>query len=760
MSLGAGARRTDTAYPRFVHAVRAADVMLYISGNGRQNPTSLAALPEVADWAVATALQPADVDFIPVVLTDSRLGTDINRFKLLSGRLPRTSTEVMVGFTLASSRHLRLGSPLVLPMPSPNGDDTTAPSRVTLRVVGIEAAPGEFPPLPYSTGQSVYLARSFLGAPAGRSMSLAGSSIVEMAVHLRGGLAAEPRFRADLERTTGAPVGLTVLADQAVDVERTMRFQGLALWLTAAFGGLVAALIFLQLLVRQLGDDVGDHIALRSLGMSSGGLAATAMLRVAVVVAGSVLGALLTSWLISPVFPLGTARTAEPTPGLRFDWIALGAGAAILGLSIGLTGALAAWRTVSASRSRAGEGSPSQLSFFGRIRLASLPLPAATGIRFALRPGRGRRTVPVRATVVATAVGLAAAVAAATFASSLGHLLSTPHLYGVNFDADVELNGNFSDVRPLIPAIGADPSVAAVAVAETGIPLTSGRTHFAALATTNVEGAVDPTIVAGRLPAAPGETALGSRTMSDLHTAIGRTVRVAVEGLTRPLSLRVVGRAVLATTTPSETLGRGAVLAPGGIAEFKALAPPGFDVPPPGDVFVRFRPGVERSRAIAELVSRLGGSSKVLVFAPTLSTDLVDFGQVRDLPQVLAGLLSLLAVATMAYLLITAIRRRRPDLAVLKTLGFVPLQISAVIAWQATTVVVVGLAVGIPVGVAAGRGLWAAIAGQTGVVVESSVPLFLFLGLVPAALLVANLVALGPALAAARISPARVLRSE
>jgi len=217
---------------------------------------------------------------------------------------------------------------------------------------------------------------------------------------------------------------------------------------------------------------------------------------------------------------------------------------------------------------------------------------------------------------------------------------------------------------------------------------------------------------------------------------------------------------VLATTTPSETLGRGAVLAPGGIAEFKALAPPGFAVPTPGDVFVRFRPGVERSRAIAELASRLGGSSNVLVFAPTLSTDLVDFGQVRDLPQVLAGLLSLLAAATMAYLLITAIRRRRPDLAVLKTLGFVPHQISAVIAWQATTVVVVGLAVGIPVGVVAGRGMWAAIAGQTGVVVESSVPLFLFLGLVPAALLVANLVALGPALAAARISPARVLRSE
>jgi ABC-type lipoprotein release transport system permease subunit len=57
-----------------------------------------------------------------------------------------------------------------------------------------------------------------------------------------------------------------------------------------------------------------------------------------------------------------------------------------------------------------------------------------------------------------------------------------------------------------------------------------------------------------------------------------------------------------------------------------------------------------------------------------------NFGQVRNLPQILAGLLGVVAAAALAYLLVSPIRRRRRDLAVLRTLGFVPRQISAAIA--------------------------------------------------------------------------------
>jgi ABC-type lipoprotein release transport system permease subunit len=137
-----------------------------------------------------------------------------------------------------------------------------------------------------------------------------------------------------------------------------------------------------------------------------------------------------------------------------------------------------------------------------------------------------------------------------------------------------------------------------------------------------------------------------------------------------------------------------------------------------------------------------------------------NFGQVRNLPQILAGLLAALAAATVAYLLVSSIRRRRRDLAILKTLGLVPGQVSAVIAWNATTVVVAALAIGLPVGVVAGRWTWTYVASQLGVLPRPTVPLGLVLLFIPAALLVANLVAAGPALAAARVRPASVLRSE
>jgi ABC-type antimicrobial peptide transport system permease subunit len=153
-------------------------------------------------------------------------------------------------------------------------------------------------------------------------------------------------------------------------------------------------------------------------------------------------------------------------------------------------------------------------------------------------------------------------------------------------------------------------------------------------------------------------------------------------------------------------------------------------------------------------------TADVSVVAPSQPTDVVNFGQVRNLPQLLAGLLGIVAAVTMAYLLVSSIRRRRRDLAILKTLGLVPRQVSVAIAWQATTVVLVSTAVGLPLGLAAGRSAWSVAAGQIGVVVRPTVPWAVVLGLVPLALLIANLVAAGPALAAGRIRPAAVLRSE
>ena len=64
-------------------------------------------------------------------------------------------------------------------------------------------------------------------------------------------------------------------------------------------------------------------------------------------------------------------------------------------------------------------------------------MPAVIGLRLALQPGAGRTALPVRSTIASAAVGVAALTAALVFSASLGHLLATPTLYGVTWDAYV-----------------------------------------------------------------------------------------------------------------------------------------------------------------------------------------------------------------------------------------------------------------------------------------------------------------------------------
>jgi ABC-type lipoprotein release transport system permease subunit len=123
-------------------------------------------------------------------------------------------------------------------------------------------------------------------------------------------------------------------------------------------------------------------------------------------------------------------------------------------------------------------------------------------------------------------------------------------------------------------------------------------------------------------------------------------------------------------------------------------------------------------------------------------------------------LVAVLAAATLAHTLITSIRRRRHDLAILKMLGFVPRQVRLAVAWQATTFVSAALVVGLPLGIIVGRAAWSAFARGIGVPPEPATPSLQILLTVPAAVLLANLIAAAPAVIAGRMRPAPALRTE
>ena len=134
--------------------------------------------------------------------------------------------------------------------------------------------------------------------------------------------------------------------------------------------------------------------------------------------------------------------------------------------------------------------------------------------------------------------------------------------------------------------------------------------------------------------------------------------------------------------------------------------------------------------------------------------------RVEAFPLVIGGFLVLVAALAVAHALVTSVRRRARDLAVLETMGFVGAQIRGTVAWQASTLGAIGLLFGIPAGIIVGRLIWQLVATGLGVDTTVDVPWLAIVLTIPAALFLVNLLAVLPARAAARTRPATVLRSE
>ena len=140
--------------------------------------------------------------------------------------------------------------------------------------------------------------------------------------------------------------------------------------------------------------------------------------------------------------------------------------------------------------------------------------------------------------------------------------------------------------------------------------------------------------------------------------------------------------------------------------------------------------------------------------------EIVDYGSIGDLPAYLGLALAAGAVVALGLTLVASVRRRRHDLALLKTLGLTGRQLAAIVSWQSSIAVAVGMVVGIPLGVIVGRTLWDLFAHEINAVAAPSVPALLVVLIAAGGLVVANLVAAVPGRIAARTPTAVVLRSE
>jgi hypothetical protein len=390
----------------------------------------------------------------------------------------------------------------------------------------------------------------------------------------------------------------------------------------------------------------------------------------------------------------------------------------------------------------------------------------------AFEPGRGRSAVPVRSALAGSAIATAALAAAAVFGASLITLVSTPHAYGQNWDQVVDLG--FGNVPGTVGAeIAAKVPVAQYAAGSYG-QLTINNQSVAAIGLDPLRGAGYLTLLAGRAPRSPGEIALGAATMRALNAHLGDSVTVGVHLVTDGSTdtshvMRVVGEVVLPAfsrgTFAPTGLGTGAV-----VTDAVVSAPGNTDTACTGKqtcynfFLLRYRAGADRTSAGQVIMSALAASG-CPIGSCTASGDqrpdgIKSYASIRDTPFVLGALLAVLAVGTFAHVLLTGVRRRGRDLAMLKTLGFTRAQVLRVVAWQATTFAAVALLIGVPLGVVAGNWAWSAFASSVGVATRSTVPLWLILLAIPVTLLLANVVAAFPGVAAARLRPAAALRTE
>jgi hypothetical protein len=267
-----------------------------------------------------------------------------------------------------------------------------------------------------------------------------------------------------------------------------------------------------------------------------------------------------------------------------------------------------------------------------------------------------------------------------------------------------------------------------------------------------------PAPVTGRLPKSDGEIALGTRTLRHLHAQIGATIPVSIPVLDAPARpMTIVGTTVFPTLSDTLGLGTGAALTPAGM---RYLVPAKTSLPPPAAVFVRFRPGVEPQAGRQDLATQLAEVGSFTVDGPATPTDLLNFGQVENLPQLLGTGLAAVALLTIAHLLITSVRRRRRDFAILRALGFTSWQVRGTLCWQALTLAGIALVIGVPAGIASGRLCWQVFAHQLGITPVVAVPLAVLTVMAAGWLAAAALIAVLPGEAATRNPPARALRSE
>ena len=778
LTAAAGARRTDSAYPRFLTVSKASDVLVSPAGNGAGGyDKALARLPGAAAVAPVVGLQAlppgpgGKLDGGAVVMAplDGRVGRTLEIPKMLAGRQPRPNRpdEVMINEIGAQALHVRVGSRLEMGAVAGSGSGPVR--RLSERVVGIMVQRGSVVPVTQLDAVPSIVASEALFRELGPGYLAFDGAYVKLRP---GTTVSEFSNRAQALASkypaTGGQVFVADLAAQAAAVERSIRPQAVALGLFALVLAVTALLVVGQAASRQLLAASRDNGALAALGMTRGQLLAAGLIEVAVAVAAGAALACGVAVAASPLMPIGPARTAEPDPGLSVDVPVLAVGFAATVILLLARVAWPAWRLASARHAagRDAAGAPGRRSQAAeRLARAGAPVSAVTGLRLAFDPGQGRTAVPVRSALAGLVLSVAAVAAAVTFGANLLHLVHTPRLYGQTWDAEVDLGFGGFTPQQFERLTAHVPGLSGWTYGVHGT-VTIGNTVIPAIGLVPGRGPVaSPTLLSGRLPHSAREIVLGTSVLRQIGKSIGQSVPVAPAG-SPAAPAAIVGRAIFPyfgqggyTTTD---LGEGAVVTPAALMPQSSAAAAGSGY---NFALLKFAPGPRHAADIAAFGRAMARYCATVQQPTCVITDqrpngASNYARIDATPEVLAGVLAVLGLAVLAQFAMSSARRRRREFAILKTLGLLRRQLAAIAAWQVTALTALALLAGLPLGVAVGHWAWALFADEVGLSTDAITPVTVVLLMVPAAILAAIAVMLPAGRHSARLSPAAALRSE
>ena len=802
VSLGAlaGARRTQSSYGSYLASTNPTDLQMFTAfdnpalgspvGYDPATIARLAHVPGVESQSAVVGFDP-NIDYLrgvhahvppgakPAVLEGAMGGeyTTQDRAHLVAGRFanPESPSEAVMNAQAATELGIHIGSVVRVALNSdaqevllgsPTGPSSLPPARVfSLRLVGIVVFPHDVAQDDYNNlGSAMVLLTPALThrlAVCCAGYSYSGVTLAPGA-HLRSVEGAITRSGVTLAKS-----GLGGFQTSAPDITAAGRAIRPVSVTLAVFGGLAALallVVTVQLVDRQLRRQRGDAATLRALGAGQVlTIADSCTGLVVAAVAGSVV-AVAVALALSPLFPLGPVRPVL-SADVHADVTVLGFG--FIALVAGLVGicVLEAYRL---DPHRVGRGQHLVHSPTLATRVAgssSLGVSAATGIRFALEPGE-RDPVPVRSAILGAALAVLVIVSTVVFGASLNQLVDHPSLYGWNWNYAL-LSGFAGDED-----LPAQQSASLLAhdrhvVAASGVYFVTLDIDGQAVPSigTSPGARVGPPLLSGHGVQARNQVVLGSSTMAALGVHLGDTVRAGGRGGGKTVRLTVVG-----TATMPALMGPG--MGVGAVIDYHLIPPnvrntQGNLVPGPNAYLIRTDgPPGRALRSLESVVASINNpnapspGSAGGAIALLRPVEIVDSHSLVAIPAVLGAGLAAGAALALGATLVASVRRRRRDLAVLKTLGLSGRQLASVIGWQSSVTVAIGVVIGVPLGIILGHVLWVQFAQAIAAVPEVSVPPDPLTLIVVGAFVLSIVVALIPGRLAGRTRTAVLLRAE